>query len=105
VQGIAMTGPTSLLAALGMNAKRLPRWAIYCGRISFGLYVYHDFGLDLTGKLIPHVASLESLLNLIKGVISLVITFVLAAISYHFFETPFLKIKKRFAAIESQPIA
>jgi len=94
-----------LVAALGVNPRFLPRWAVYCGRISFGLYVYHDFCLDLMDKLMPHVASMKSLLYPLKGALSLGLIFAVAAISYRYFETPFLKMKKRHAVIESQPAA
>jgi peptidoglycan/LPS O-acetylase OafA/YrhL len=33
------------------------------------------------------------------------LTFLIAALSYRYFETPFLRMKKRHALIESQPIA
>jgi peptidoglycan/LPS O-acetylase OafA/YrhL len=35
---------------------------------------------------------------------ALIFTFLIAALSYRYFETPFLKMKKRHAIIESQPI-
>lgn len=94
-----------LIAALGINPRLLPRWVVYLGRISFGLYVYHHFVIDLMDNLMPHVASMKSPLYFLKGGLSLGLIVLVAAISYRFFETPFLRMKKRHSVIESQPIA
>lgn len=94
-----------LVAFLGVIPRMLPGWAIYLGRISFGLYVYHRFAAYLTSKLlIGHLASFRSPIYFLKGVLALGLTVLLAALSYRFFETPFLKLKKRHAVIESQPV-
>jgi peptidoglycan/LPS O-acetylase OafA/YrhL len=103
-----------LVAVLGVTPRLLPRWAIYLGRISFGLYVYHGFAIYLTDHLIvQYVATLKNpIINSLKGPIFLLnicltlgITILIAALSYRYFETPFLKMKKRHSVIESQPIA
>ena len=103
-----------LVAFLGVNPKFLPGWAIYLGRISFGLYVYHDFAIHIT-KRIPfgHLRVIQAIPSyplrvcLYTGLsigLPLGLTFVAAALSYRYFETPFLKMKKRHSVIESQPI-
>lgn len=93
-----------LLAFLGVNPKLLPGWAVYLGRISFGLYVFHRFAAYLVSKLmIGHLASFSTPVYLLKGALALALTVLMAAASYRYFETPFLKIKKRHATIESQP--
>jgi peptidoglycan/LPS O-acetylase OafA/YrhL len=95
-----------LIAFLGMSAKLLPRWAIYLGRISFGLYVYHGLAAYMTSNLlIGHLATFKSPIYLLKGAITLGLTISMAALSYRYFETPFLKMKRRHAVIESQPPA
>jgi len=101
-----------LVAFLGANPKLLPGWAIYLGRISFGLYVYHSFAIEVTNRLLidPHVAAIQH--HLLRDcltvglnlVLPLGLTIPMAALSYRFFETPFLKLKKRHAIIESEPI-
>jgi len=95
----------TLVAFLGVNPALLPRWAVYLGRISYGLYVYHVFALDLMNKwLMPHAAFMSAPLYFLKGSLSLGLIFLMAALSYRFFETPFLKMKRRYTVIESQPI-
>lgn len=103
-----------LLAFLGTPAKLLPGWAIYLGRISFGLYVFHAFAIYLTEHLIlnnlsahmnPFIKSHEAPIFLLNTGLTLGLTVLMAAVSYRYFETPFLKLKKRHSVIESQPIA
>ena len=93
-----------LLAFLGIDPKLIPDWVVYLGRISYGLYVYHEFAPYILSKLlIGHLASVDSPVFLLKGVLSLGLTILMAAISYRFFETPFLRLKRRHAVIDSQP--
>jgi peptidoglycan/LPS O-acetylase OafA/YrhL len=94
-----------IFALLGTNPKLLPGWAVYLGRISFGLYAYHEFAILITNRvLIGHLASITSPIALLKIGIELGLTMLMAALSYRFYETPFLKLKKRHTVIESQPI-
>jgi peptidoglycan/LPS O-acetylase OafA/YrhL len=103
-----------LVALLGVDRKYLPRWAVYLGRISFGLYVYHDFAIYLVRRIIVdplnsgeiHNHLLRDCLSVGLGmVLPMGLTIPVAALSYRYLETPFLKMKKRHAVIESQPIA
>jgi peptidoglycan/LPS O-acetylase OafA/YrhL len=103
-----------LVAFLGVIPRLLPRWAIYLGRISFGLYVFHEFAIYTTDhlfigyiakfKYLPIVRLLEGPIYVLNMGLTLGLTILLAALSYRFFETPFLKMKKRHSVIESQPI-
>ncbi len=93
-----------ITAFLGVDSKQLPAWAIYLGRISFGLYVYHEFAIYVSYSIFGHHVSLSSPAYYLKGVLAIGLTFLMAVLSYRYFETPFLKMKKRHAIIESQPI-
>jgi peptidoglycan/LPS O-acetylase OafA/YrhL len=102
-----------LVAFLGVTPKRLPRWAIYLGCISFGLYVYYGYVIYLTDHVIiryvatlknPVIDSLKGPIFLLNTGLTLGLTILIAALSYRYFETPFLKMKKRHSVIESQPI-
>jgi len=95
-----------LIAFLGLSSSLLPGWAVYLGRISYGLYVFHGLAAYTVDKTaIRHLASLKGPVGALKGLLELGLTVLMAAVSYRFFETPFLKFKRRHAAIESQPIA
>ena len=94
----------TLLAFLGLNPKLIPRWVVYLGRISFGLYVFHIAALRLVFGIIPRTTFYHVPMFLLRTFVALGLTVLVAALCYPFFETPFLKIKKRHAIIESQPI-
>jgi peptidoglycan/LPS O-acetylase OafA/YrhL len=103
-----------LVACLGVSPRLIPAWAVYLGRISFGLYVFHEFAIFTTDHLIigylsahmnPLIKSLEGPIFLLNYGLTFALTVLLAALSYRYIETPFLKMKKRHSVIESQPIA
>jgi peptidoglycan/LPS O-acetylase OafA/YrhL len=94
-----------LVAFLGVNPKLLPGWAIYLGRISFGLYVYHEFAMYITNHvLFGHLATVASPIVLLKAGSEFGLTVLMAAVSYRYFETPFLLLKKRHTVVESEPV-
>jgi peptidoglycan/LPS O-acetylase OafA/YrhL len=98
---VAIGATLIMLSVLGVQL-RMPRSLLYLGKISYGLYVYHALGNLLSGMLIPvHTAFIQLAL---RPVAALAITIVMAAISYAVLETPFLKLKKRFAHIDSRPV-
>ena len=103
----------TLVAFLGVSPRLLPRWIVYLGRISYGLYVFHGFAIYLTGRLIVRqlalhknaiVGSNEGAVYLLNLGLTFGLTVLLAALSYRYFETPFLKMKKRRSVVESEPI-
>lgn len=80
-----------------------PRWLRYLGKISYGLYVLHMLGLYIATKLFgdyPH--SLGSFVR--YWFTGLLLTVAMAALSYRFFESPFLRLKERFAYVKSRPV-
>jgi peptidoglycan/LPS O-acetylase OafA/YrhL len=102
-----------LVAFLGVNPKLLPGWAIHLGRISFGLYVFHEFAISLTihlpfgALLFKTVSNYPIRICLNAGLtlgLPVGLTLLMAEFSYRYIETPFLKMKKRHTVIESQPI-
>ena len=98
---VAISCTVIMLAVLGVDLA-FPRWLIYLGKISYGLYVYHALGNQLSNRIIPEHRGFVELA--LRPVSALAITIVLAIISYKFLETPFLKLKDRFAHIASRPI-
>lgn len=98
---VAMSCTLILLSALGVSF-RMPRFLLYLGKISYGLYVYHALGNVLSGAVLRVHSSFLQLA--FRPIAALAITILLAAASYAFLETPFLKLKQRFAHVESRPI-
>lgn len=116
VAGYALTTTGSvllLISALGVKSAMLPSWAIYLGRISFGLYVYHAFALRLLLHVNPeslHLIAIRpypiraAVTLLVTMVLPFFITFAMAYLSYRYLESPILRLKKRYEIIESQPV-
>lgn len=98
---IAVGSMLILLAVLGI-ASRLPQSLLYLGKISYGLYVYHELANFLSGELIlVHTSFIQLAL---RPVLAMGFTIALASASYAILERPFLKLKTRFAHIKSRPV-
>jgi peptidoglycan/LPS O-acetylase OafA/YrhL len=96
-----------LLAVLGstdaLTAPLRSRPLVYLGRISYGLYVYHELVLKLDDRLFPDYAVSVSQMAA-HWLFGLGGTIVLAAASYRWIELPFLRLKrKRFTVVASRP--
>jgi peptidoglycan/LPS O-acetylase OafA/YrhL len=69
----------------------------FIGRYSYGMYVFHlplhvFFGAELMHRIAPHPTATQALAY---TTVMMVITFVLAALSYELFERQFLKLKRK----------
>ena len=82
----------------GMPRRMLPSQLIYLGKISYGLYVFHvpcrEIARWLVGG-IRHGLLFEPLLQM-------ALTIAIAALSYRYFEKPFLRLKERFEFVPSR---
>jgi peptidoglycan/LPS O-acetylase OafA/YrhL len=77
-----------LVAVLAAEGSWLSHPAlVYLGRISYGLYVYHGLALGMTDSWVWPTAS------------AFAVTLVAAAVSYHVYELPFLRLKRRFERV------
>lgn len=98
------------LSALGMPARFIPRWLAYLGRISYGLYVVHSLVFFLTfekalpylRRSFPGLALPAALRNSAWTLVVLALSIALASLSFHYFERPFLRLKKRFTFIAAR---
>jgi peptidoglycan/LPS O-acetylase OafA/YrhL len=102
---VAIGAAGMLIAAIGApaaGARILTNsWLTYLGRVSYGLYVYHTAGLLLA----EHLFRANSVKGFVKYAVSgFVFTLIISSISYRWLETPFLKMKERFAVVRSRPI-
>lgn len=98
-----------LLSLLGMPARFLPRPLVYLGRISYGLYLIHIFFFYMVFVIwrpwltrLTESAGLGAWQDVIAPVIAFACTVSLASISYHWFERPFLHLKRRFSFVPSR---
>lgn len=81
----------------------------YLGKISYGIYMYHYFIVRLCMIIIQSIFG-ANIFPTVGGdimlyVLSVGLTLAVSALSYEYFEKPFLKLKKKFAIIKSgEPI-
>lgn len=76
---------------------------VYLGKRSYGLYLYHLFGIELSAYLLGKITSMSNN-GLVSFIFALGITIFVTILSYKFIEKPFLKLKKRYEVIKSRPI-
>jgi len=89
------------MAIIGVRAK-MPSPLVYLGRISFGLYVFHELVIHIVQG--TTIALGHPLGPVSTSPLSLALTIALAALSFNHFETPFLRKKQRLAAIDTRPV-
>jgi peptidoglycan/LPS O-acetylase OafA/YrhL len=97
------------LSLLGTPLRYLPRPVIYLGRISYGLYLFHELIYTLVFHQwwapLVRLSGFLHLQNATAGVgtaLALSITILLAPLSYQFYERPFLRLKERFTFVPSR---
>lgn len=75
----------------------------YLGKISYGIYMYHSIVIALLLSLISKYLNANNILlfNLLFYTSSIIFTFIISMISYHYFEEPFINAKKKFMKINS----
>jgi peptidoglycan/LPS O-acetylase OafA/YrhL len=104
-----------LVSVYGASGRWLPGWMVRLGKISFGLYVFHETAFLLVDEaqkhaalFVPHLAfwaNQHTAMTLaINKIFALVVTILLAAFSYRFWESPFLRLKRRVTWIQSRGI-
>lgn len=96
------------VAVLGIQERFVPEWLRYLGRISYGLYIFHSLVFHLvfnTGrKWLDSAAAAVHLSSAVAGTtIVFGATVALASLSYHFYESPFLRLKRKFTFVPSRP--
>jgi peptidoglycan/LPS O-acetylase OafA/YrhL len=74
---------------------------VYLGKISYGLYVFHRLGIRIGFAVLGNVATRFSGF-IALWLFALGMTIVMASISYFALERPFLRLKSRFAVVQSR---
>jgi peptidoglycan/LPS O-acetylase OafA/YrhL len=88
-----------LIAAIGARSIARP-WLVYLGRISYGLYVFH--GAVLYFLYFAVVRLPLPIARLCYPILGMILTIAIAATSYRWFESPFLRMKTRFQYVASK---
>ena len=98
------------LSTLGTAERYIPRALAYLGRISYGLYIFQSLilyfvfekgGAWLT-KIVRTLHLPDGLRASIGTAVVLAATFVVAHLSFKFFERPFLRLKERFTFVRAR---
>lgn len=78
-------------------------WLDYLGRISYGLYMLHLIALALATQVVNYLLpdSTSIVHQVAMYTVGIGMAIVLASISYHYLERPFLKYKKLFVHVKS----
>lgn len=86
------------------NGIKILSFLTYFGKISYGIYMYHPIIIiGVTVFLKNHLTVFENnfTLNILLYSLGITLTILVSSLSYHFYELPFLKLKKRFYRLVS----
>lgn len=98
----ALASAAVLLSVLGSQHRFLRNpTLLYLGKISYGLYVLHEFAHFCAIRLV-HAST--PFMVVAQSIVGLALTILLAAASYRWLESPFLRLKERFAHVQSRPV-
>jgi peptidoglycan/LPS O-acetylase OafA/YrhL len=91
-----------ILGTLNLQVSNRPavRALVYLGRISYGLYIFHPMFVMMFDVISAH----DPVTRGVRIALVLLATTATAAVSYHFLERPFLRLKQAFTRVESRPV-
>jgi peptidoglycan/LPS O-acetylase OafA/YrhL len=99
---IAVGSATILFSVIGAQHSFFKNSTlIYLGKISYGLYVVHEFGRFCAVRFM-HPSTSAGVLA--QSAVGLAFTIAIAGASYRWLESPFLRLKERFAHVRSRPV-
>ena len=94
--GYAMVAMACCVFIVALQRLPSPKPMVYSGKISYGLYVFHIPAIALVTSRVP--------MYWMGALLSLVVAYGLAALSYRFFEKPFLLLKRRYEFIPARAV-
>jgi len=96
---LAAAGCVAILyGSFAPDGTRSPGIPVYLGKISYGLYVFHVAAIRLVQMVQPSLAGPVVL------IIAFALTLAMAALSYRFLESPFLRLKNRYEYIRTRNV-
>ncbi len=109
------TGFGLILDAVLMQGRNPFAWLlsrrllVWLGKLTYGLYVYHVLGLQLGAEVVAYLQKRQlvaspAVVTQMLGIVSLLLTVAIAALSYRLFESFFLRLKDRWSRVKSRPV-
>jgi peptidoglycan/LPS O-acetylase OafA/YrhL len=99
---VSISAGAILLAGLDSRSRLLRGgWVVRLGKISYGLYLLHLTAILIMIRLLQPIWGWQLLAAKALG---FVMTVILAWASYRWIESPFLRLKDRFATVLSRPV-
>jgi peptidoglycan/LPS O-acetylase OafA/YrhL len=96
------------LSIFGVQSKYVPRWAIYLGKCSYGLYIFHGVLLHYAGYAGVYLAHAPAIYRwtavFFADLLALGMTILVASISYRYLEEPWLRMKAKYEYINTRTI-
>jgi peptidoglycan/LPS O-acetylase OafA/YrhL len=94
----------SALSSAGLGLMLSWRPVVYCGKISFGLYVFHLIPILIVTRVLhlEDAVARTPLMWTLLFIVEFCGTLALAALSYRWLELPFLRLKERFELVRSR---
>lgn len=93
-----LLGTALIFVAFLETSVKIPKWLNYLGKISYGLYVYHMFCVQMfLGGMMQYTTEHRR----IGALFAFTATAGVAALSYKFFERPILRYKQRFERVKT----
>jgi peptidoglycan/LPS O-acetylase OafA/YrhL len=100
---LMMSGTVCLFLSALDTEKKIPGVITYLGKISYGLYLFHDFYISFVAQVLSQTFTARPMLSLrmdlLAAPVAMGMTILTAAISYRFFEAPILRYKERFETV------
>ncbi len=99
---VSIASGAILYGCIHSNTRLLTgNYVVRLGKISYGLYMFHFMGMLLALTLLHPVSRWQLLASRVLG---FALTLALALASYRWVESPFLRLKDRFATVLSRPV-
>lgn len=76
---------------------------VWLGKISYGLYMYHEIALWMRGRLEPFLPWFPNKDELLS-IACLALVIAMAALSYRYYESRFLELKRGWTRVPSRPV-
>ncbi len=106
IAGYLLTGLGTIslfLSFFGLSAARCPRALVRLGQLSFGLYVFHETGFFLANAAVRRAGLPAGFGTLVEEkLLALALAVLLAFVSYHIWELPFLRLKERWTFVRTR---